>query len=53
MSLNFIIQSLGALLAGRIADLKGMPFAFTVAALSMPLGLFALLLMPKDHQQAA
>src|SRR5450830_707669 len=53
MSLNFIIQSLGALLAGRIADLKGMPFAFTVAALAMPLGLFALLLMPKDHQQAA
>jgi len=47
MSLNFIIQSLGALGAGRIADLKGMPFAFTVAALTLPLGLLALLLMPK------
>ncbi|HSN94247.1 MAG TPA: MFS transporter [Anaerolineaceae bacterium] len=50
MSLNFIIQSLGALLAGRIADLKGMPFTFMVAALAMPLGLLALLLMPKDHE---
>lgn len=50
MSLNFIIQALGALGAGRIADLKGMPFAFTVAALTMPLGLFALLLMPKGYK---
>jgi FSR family fosmidomycin resistance protein-like MFS transporter len=50
MSTNFIIQSLGALVAGRIADLKSMPFAFTVAALTLPLGLFALALMPKSHQ---
>jgi FSR family fosmidomycin resistance protein-like MFS transporter len=50
MSLNFIIQSLGALGAGRIADLRGMPFAFTIAALAMPLGLFALLLMPKGYK---
>ena len=50
MSINFIIQSLGALGAGRIADLKGMPFAFTVAAMAMPLGLLALLLMPKGYK---
>ncbi len=50
MSLNFIIQSLGAIGAGRIADLKGMPFAFSVAALTMPLGLVALLLMPKGYK---
>jgi FSR family fosmidomycin resistance protein-like MFS transporter len=53
MSLNFIIQSAGAIVAGRIADLKGMPFAFTVAALTMPLGLLALLLMPKDSKAEA
>jgi FSR family fosmidomycin resistance protein-like MFS transporter len=53
MSLNFIIQSVGAIVAGRIADLKGMPFAFTVAALTMPLGLLALLLMPKDSKAEA
>lgn len=47
MSVNFIIQATGAIIAGRIADLKGLPFAFTVGALIMPLGVLALLLMPR------
>ncbi|MEA4811602.1 MAG: MFS transporter [Anaerolineaceae bacterium] len=50
MALNFIIQALAAVVAGRIADAKGMAFTFMVAALALPFGLLALLMMPKDKK---
>lgn len=48
MAMNFIITALAGVVAGRLADLYGWVLTYTVAALLVFLGVFALLLMPKD-----
>lgn len=52
MALNFIITALAGVLAGRLADVYGWTVTFTIASVMVFMGVFALLLMPRDGSSA-